>query len=565
MASEKIRPRSSFIGIRFLALALAVGAAAGLGWLTYTSWLTGNAPHLQLACSGMLALLLWGVAEGLHGLVQVKRSKMQLRKMGKQNWLRAAEELSAKGAPRNWSAAAAVSLLEIKQSTSTSAGTRLDKLPEPLDLLDPIREIARHSALVLKWSSGSAVLIGLLGTLYGLGNAIELVLLAVSQLSTTGDSSQQSLVTLLTNGLSPMKTCFVSSGAGVMTCLALSALKMLYETELDCHFLELEADCQLRIWADFFPEWQPPALRLEAQQAHINTNLLQLLAGANAASDRVNGNIIQASKQMLDAYTATSSAFSTALTSAVTKGMTLGTEAAVLQFRGDEARILETLSRSSQNIVEINQSVQSTLLKNSDHMTALVTSTAAVTESLCERVTRTASAHTQSVLAAITTSFADNRNSIDQSAQAARQALERTFTVCQQAAGAIRDVFKVQIDSAATMQAEIRDYNESATKSAGEMTKSLISLTKAAELFRGFGEGLRGCETATKQSVTEMTVIANRLTLIQQSFAKQARDTGPVAKENANAATSRPEALSMVKSDLTIKEQPVPTVKRTSS
>lgn len=136
--------------------------------------------------------------------------------------------------------------------SSSEAGYLNETLPEPDDVLAPLRMSAEGEILSLRWLSSAAVLLGLLSTLFGLFEAVR------EAIATIAGSDTRSVD--LPSVLRPIQFCFFGSGAGVAMSLPLGLLQRLHERRLDRHFASAEIFLRLNLRTRFFPGWQPPSL-----------------------------------------------------------------------------------------------------------------------------------------------------------------------------------------------------------------------------------------------------------------------------------------------------------------
>lgn len=164
-----------------------------------------------------------------------------------------------------------------RQLTDRSSGKDVylfDTPPSAEQIVNPIRQRA-DVPTILRWAAPSTVMIGLVGTLYGLGSVISPLANAID--AQVQDSHSQP--GLRGNGqpeikgkLNPLREGFLVSMAGVLVSLGLSLLRTRHEREIDIHFADIEASLQRHLRYAFFEHWRPPTDQL--QQAGIEMNAL---------------------------------------------------------------------------------------------------------------------------------------------------------------------------------------------------------------------------------------------------------------------------------------------------
>lgn len=255
------RRQDHIAGVRRL-LATALSPAVMFAAF-FLAWRWRNNPlgtELLCICGVMgfvsvLALCEFGVAQ--WGFLAESRNR--LHALSQSGW----PPSDDKTLLRSWFGRVVLATREIEQN-SASAHQPLEVLPDPADIVAPIRAQAETATILLRWFATAAVLVGLLGTLYGLKEALASVASVIEALGTqpaVGSSTQPPNLAALAGPLKTLQFCFFGSAMGVATSIALSLLRAVYEADLDEHFGELEHALRARL-PTLFPSWRSPTQRL---------------------------------------------------------------------------------------------------------------------------------------------------------------------------------------------------------------------------------------------------------------------------------------------------------------
>jgi len=174
---------------------------------------------------------------------------------------------------------------------------RNSAMPLAADVLETTRQQADRAGLLFRWFSTAAVLVGLMGTLVGLidaiGNAI-LTLGAGAQID--GEA--------LKGAMRGLHFCFVSSILGVATSFFLGFLRHRHESSVGIFFGRLEFALQSRL-PDFYadPPWEDPQLAFSRttsrfletaeKMADVGNEIRKVGERIEALSNRINQNTSQ--------------------------------------------------------------------------------------------------------------------------------------------------------------------------------------------------------------------------------------------------------------------------------
>lgn len=172
-----------------------------------------------------------------------------------------------------WVKRVAYSVNEFSARTQNEDGSwSFSELPDASRFVDPVWNQADKSSTMLRWFAGGAVLVGLLGTLYGLGGAIDG---ALGVLAESGDS--ENFTSGFGAALAPLQYAFFASGAGVANSLGLILIRTVHQAEIDAHFGEIELELASRMHDQFFSTWRPPSLKFietARELESLNENLM---------------------------------------------------------------------------------------------------------------------------------------------------------------------------------------------------------------------------------------------------------------------------------------------------
>lgn len=247
-----------------------VGAFALIG-VAGIVWLLAHGLRKQevLAVDGMLmGLLLTSLGVAAAELRGLESSKRALRAA------RASGTPPPKGA--TWVSLVSEHLSELASGSAAGGEVERESLPSGADLVDSIRGEAERAAVTLRWFAGAAVLVGLLGTLFGLIDAIHGAVLVLEGAASEHAQDGVDSLQRLSAALGPLGSAFGCSGAGVLASLLLLLVRQTYESELDAHFSAIER------WLDAtmpsrFPRWRSSAARMLSVADVIRTNHEEVL------------------------------------------------------------------------------------------------------------------------------------------------------------------------------------------------------------------------------------------------------------------------------------------------
>lgn len=271
---------------RFAPMRRAVGWAFSIGALLVTVGLTiaslGQPMGMErnLTALVLCLLIVWALMErALAG----RRLTQSERDLHGEAWRAADPAGDVLGPSATWWAR----VQRAAHDLAAGVGERPPaEVPDPTVIVDPVRAQAEKSALMLRWLSGAAVLVGLVGTLFGLSHAIGGAIEAFAKASSNGNLE-------FGRALDPLRFCFLSSLEGVTASFGLGLLRLTYEADLDVHFAEVGWALRLHQERVLYANWRPPGqLVLEAvHQLHLEVVALKQdpasgLAGLKAGLDR---------------------------------------------------------------------------------------------------------------------------------------------------------------------------------------------------------------------------------------------------------------------------------------
>lgn len=162
-----------------------------------------------------------------------------------------------------WCEQARRAAIDLAQALTNGELYLFDTPPPVEQIVGPVRQRA-DVPTVLRWAAPSAVMLGLIGTLYGLGSLIPSLSAALEQGSTAGVQSDA-----LRGKLDSLREGFLLSIAGVLVSLGLSLLRATHERDLDRHFADIEAGLQRCLLQTFFAKWRPPTEQMQQAGAAL--------------------------------------------------------------------------------------------------------------------------------------------------------------------------------------------------------------------------------------------------------------------------------------------------------
>lgn len=148
-----------------------------------------------------------------------------------------------------------------------------ERLPLPQDAVAALRAEAETGGVVLRWFATGAVLVGLIGTLYGLGGSITE---AVDLLKTPSSGDSNALAQGMAAALEPLTFCFKTSLLGVVVSLFLTLARIVQDAEIDAHMTDITDLLAERMSSSLFPDWQDPVARIEAAMVGLTGAAAQI-------------------------------------------------------------------------------------------------------------------------------------------------------------------------------------------------------------------------------------------------------------------------------------------------
>jgi hypothetical protein len=260
-------------------------------WFVGAFALVGVAGIVWLLAHGLRKQEVLAVDGLLMGLLLTSLGVAAAELRGLENSKRALRIARASGTPppkgETWVSLVSEHLAELASaSPGSAAADERESLPSGADLVDSIRGEAERAAVTLRWFAGAAVLVGLLGTLFGLIDAIRGAVFVLE--GAASEHAQDSVDSLqrLSGALGPLGSAFGCSGAGVLASLLLLLVRQTYESELDAHFSAIER------WLDTtipsrFPRWRSQAARMLSVAEVIRTNHEEALRKTDEVLDEV--------------------------------------------------------------------------------------------------------------------------------------------------------------------------------------------------------------------------------------------------------------------------------------
>jgi len=247
------RPPASHFRYLFRSLLFLLVLAA-LGWLSYPTLRNGFDANPALNGT-ILLLLLFGILYTLRGLLATINETRTVRRIGLQvdkvrDGLQSREEGSA----------------AILDASPRGIGPFLNKLYRVLRrgdasatlpyLLDSVANRADDRRALGRYLSGALVLLGLIGTFYGLLETLGGVRGVLAGLSASGDEDTLAILATLQERLAQplggMGMAFSSSLFGLLASLVLSFLELqLFHAQNDLH-----ADLEALVVSDLIPLWR---------------------------------------------------------------------------------------------------------------------------------------------------------------------------------------------------------------------------------------------------------------------------------------------------------------------
>jgi hypothetical protein len=245
-------------------------------WFVGAFALVGVAGIVWLLAHGLRKQEVLAVDGLLMGLLLTSLGVAAAELRGLENSKRALRIARASGTPppkgETWVSLVSEHVAELASGGSGSAAAdERESLPSGADLVDSIRGEAERAAVTLRWFAGAAVLVGLLGTLFGLIDAIHGAVLVLEGAASEHAQDGVDSLQRLSGALGPLGSAFGCSGAGVLASLLLLLVRQTYESELDAHFSAIER------WLDTtipsrFPRWRSQAARMLSVAEVIRTN-----------------------------------------------------------------------------------------------------------------------------------------------------------------------------------------------------------------------------------------------------------------------------------------------------
>jgi methyl-accepting chemotaxis protein len=223
----------------------------------------------------------------------------------------------------------------------------LDNLPNASGLVEPIRAHAERNLTILRWSSGTAVLIGLFGTLIGLYFAIDGALGALTHSADSADD----LGSAFGGALAPLKYAFFASGSGVMTSLALIFMRTQLEADMDAHFFEIDVELDSALHEHVFVGWQPPSQQFIATAQKLeglNSRLMEVVQEISENTAEIMESAVTTIKEELKPLP-------DRLVETIDKGIQDGTTQAIADIARAQSRLLDKSNDVAYELEQLSQ------------------------------------------------------------------------------------------------------------------------------------------------------------------------------------------------------------------
>jgi len=214
-----------------------------------------------------------------------------------------------------------------------------DELPSIDGFIDPVRDTAEASGTILRWASSSAVLFGLIGTLFALMHVIPKISMLLANVG-NGVSA-----------LDSMESCFISSATGVIASLSLGLLRAAYDAAIQAHF----ADLKLYLLAPYrlaYDGWQPPTRALTASADSVNqaaAGMQELAANFCSSAKTLTTELLGQLKTEVGSQAATAGGD---LKRGITEGVKAGTSATLALMEEHEKKALQQWGQVANHLAE---------------------------------------------------------------------------------------------------------------------------------------------------------------------------------------------------------------------
>ncbi|GDX83666.1 hypothetical protein LBMAG42_54770 [Deltaproteobacteria bacterium] len=275
----------------------------------------------------------------------------------------------------------------------TRATPTAERLPNPRECVATLQAEAETGGVLLRWFATGAVLVGLVGTLYGLGGSITAAV-ALLMAQSAGDSA--TLSQGMAAALEPLTFCFQTSLLGVVVSLVLTLARIVQDAEIDAHMAEIEELLSERMSSSLFPHWRGPAERIEAAMAGLAAAAAQMALVPQAiknASIEVAGQVAGEVRREL-------AGVKDGVTAAAREGFrAAGAETLQALAAQDEPRRRQTAELAKQLAAAgaALTAAEATIRGDHDHMIAAAVKLDAVHAAITTRTTALLSRHVQEV------------------------------------------------------------------------------------------------------------------------------------------------------------------------
>lgn len=166
----------------------------------------------------------------------------------------------------------------------------INSLPDPEDIISPVRVEQGTNIIYLKWISFTSVLLGLIGTMLSLVWTISSVIESIN-IDTTN------IIFGFKNSLEPLKFAFYCSVAGVYSGFTLNLFRILAESKEDSHYAEIEKKLRIyitKLYAKF--GFEP----VENKMLSAANNMNKISEKIQGVTDKISKNTTEIIKTLKD-------------------------------------------------------------------------------------------------------------------------------------------------------------------------------------------------------------------------------------------------------------------------
>ena len=287
MSGPGVHVRRFFDAIRWPFAVLLSGLAAGI-LVAVPFWARSGAgnvqPELAVVSAALGGVLLIALGQLNASRTQRGLSETHLARVRLRGFAEVKDETSWPG-------------LVAQDAFAMQGASAADTLPTAEFIIARTRSLAERDVLVLRWFASSAVLLGVMGTVYGLGDAIGHAVDAMR-----GAGSTELLMTSLSASLEPLRFSFACSFEAVATSVALTFARQLDQADTDLHFLALEQVLTARLRTDVFTDWRSSGDRMADEAIKFNSlgeRVKDLSEQMNRATEQVLRDATEAIKKDL--------------------------------------------------------------------------------------------------------------------------------------------------------------------------------------------------------------------------------------------------------------------------